>query len=177
MVAEVQITVDEKTAIGLISKKQFCTAAHFFCTFICRCFARLQRKTSRNFLVTRFMAEMSHVFLFNIFFFHCRSIIFTLVAASTSHFLTATTKFSCFSSNKKILSFAFLSRASSLSLSFSLSFAGLSPTLSLSLSLHGYRNNFRFPFSSLVVSASQDTGGYAISRQKNLELHLGCHTC
>ena len=30
---------------------------------------------------------------------------------------------------------------------------------------------------SLVVSASQDAGGYAISRQNNLELHLGCHTC
>ena len=23
----------------------------------------------------------------------------------------------------------------------------------------------------------QDAGGHAISRQKNLELHLGCHTC
>ena len=30
---------------------------------------------------------------------------------------------------------------------------------------------------SLVVTASQDAGGYAISRQNNLELHLGCHTC
>ena len=30
---------------------------------------------------------------------------------------------------------------------------------------------------SLVVSASQDAGGYAIARQNNLELHLGCHTC
>ena len=41
----------------------------------------------------------------------------------------------------------------------------------------------RFPLSafvfidSLVVSASQDAGDYAISRQNNLELHLGCHTC
>ena len=37
----------------------------------------------------------------------------------------------------------------------------------------------QFPLSvsidSLVVSASQDAGGYAISRQNNLELHLGCH--
>ena len=42
------------------------------------------------------------------------------------------------------------------------------------------RYYFRFPFSSywaLVVSALQDAGGYAISRQNNLELHLGCHTC
>ena len=30
---------------------------------------------------------------------------------------------------------------------------------------------------SLVVSASQDAGGYATSRQNNLELHLGCDTC
>ena len=29
---------------------------------------------------------------------------------------------------------------------------------------------------SLVVSALQDAGGYAISCQNNLELHLGCHT-
>ena len=30
---------------------------------------------------------------------------------------------------------------------------------------------------SLVVSALQDAGDYAISLQNNLELHLGCHTC
>ena len=29
----------------------------------------------------------------------------------------------------------------------------------------------------LVVSVLQDAGGYAISRQNNLELHLGCYTC
>ena len=28
-----------------------------------------------------------------------------------------------------------------------------------------------------VVSALQDASGYAISRQSNLELHLGYHTC
>ena len=27
------------------------------------------------------------------------------------------------------------------------------------------------------VSALQDAGSYAISRQNNLDLHLGCHTC
>ena len=44
----------EKTTIGLISKKPtFARAEHFFCTFLCRCFPRLQRKTPRNFLVTR----------------------------------------------------------------------------------------------------------------------------
>ena len=30
---------------------------------------------------------------------------------------------------------------------------------------------------SLVVSASKDAGGYAISRQNNIELHLGWYTC
>ena len=39
-----------KTTIGLISKKSnFAHTAHFFCTFLCRCFARLQRETSTNF--------------------------------------------------------------------------------------------------------------------------------
>ena len=46
--------------------------------------------------------------------------------------------------------------------------------------IYGYRNNFRFPFSYLLtlwLSASQDAGGYTISRRNILELHLGCHTC
>ena len=62
----------EKTTICLISKKSnFARAAHNFCTFLCRCFARLQRETSRNSLAIRFMEEMSYVFLLT--FFHCRS--------------------------------------------------------------------------------------------------------
>ena len=45
-----------KKLIGLI-------AAHLFCTFLCRFFARLQRETSRNFPFTRFMCSCSlHVF-------------------------------------------------------------------------------------------------------------------
>ena len=47
-------------------KSNFIRGAHFFCTFICPCLARLQRETFRNFLVTRFMEEMSNVF-------YCRS--------------------------------------------------------------------------------------------------------
>ena len=39
-------------------KTIFARAAHFFCTFLCHCFARRQRETSRNFLVTRLMEEM-----------------------------------------------------------------------------------------------------------------------
>ena len=53
--------------IGLISKKATLHVEHNFCTFLCCCFARLQRETSRNFLVTRFMEEMSYVFSFTFF--------------------------------------------------------------------------------------------------------------
>ena len=123
-----------KTTIGLISKKSnFASAAHFFCTFPCRCFPRLQRETSRNFLVTRFMEEMSYVFSFT-FFFTAAHFHLALVAASISHFVTAATKFSCCSSNKKMSPLFFISRSRSLSPFFSLSFAGLPPTFSFSLS-------------------------------------------
>ena len=56
-------------------------------------------------------------------------------------------------------------------------------TINISLILETTRIQKQFLLSvfvfidSLVVSASQDAGGYAISRQNNLELHLGCHTC
>ena len=62
----------KKKSIRLISKKTISHVQHTFCTFICRCFARLQLPSSRNFLVsTRFIEEMSYVFLST--FFHCRS--------------------------------------------------------------------------------------------------------
>ena len=52
------------------TKKKLLDVQHtFFCTFLCRCFTRLQRETSRNFLVTRFMEEISYLFLFTLFFF------------------------------------------------------------------------------------------------------------
>ena len=56
-------------------------------------------------------------------------------------------------------------------------------TISVSLILYTTRIQKQFPLSvfvfidSLVVSALQDAGGYAISRQNKHELHLGCHTC
>ena len=72
----------EKTTVGIISKKSTLHVQHpCFCTFLHRCFGWLQRETSRNFLVTRFMEEMSDVFFFPVFFFSL-SLIFTLVAAS-----------------------------------------------------------------------------------------------
>ena len=56
-------------------------------------------------------------------------------------------------------------------------------TINLSLILKTTRIQKQFPLSvfvfidSLVVSASQDADGYAISRQNKIELHLCCHTC
>ena len=100
----------EKTTIGLISKKAtFTRAVNFFCIFHCRWFAWLQRETSRNFLVTRFMQKTSYVFLFPFF---SLSLIFTLVAASISLFLTTATKFHVVPPTKSV-SFVFsLSRSS-----------------------------------------------------------------
>ena len=116
--------------LTVISKKVTFRVQHTFCTFLCRCFARLQRETSRNFLVTRFMEEMSYVLSFN--FFTTAHFHFALVAASISHFVTAATTFSCCSSNQKnCLHRFFISRSKSLS---SLSFAGVPPTFSFSLS-------------------------------------------
>ena len=122
------------------------------------------------------------------FFFTAAHFHLALVAASISHFLTASTIFSCCSSNKKIMSpLFFISRSRSLSVFFQVSFAGLPPTFScsinLSLILQKTRIQKQFPLSvfvfidSLVVSALQDAGGYAISHQNKLQLHLGCHTC
>ena len=74
-------------------KRNFARATHFLRTFLCRCFiARLKCEISRSFLVTRFMEEMSYVFLF-LYAIFPPSLIFTQVAASISHFLTAATKF------------------------------------------------------------------------------------
>ena len=107
----------EKTTIyrcRVISKKATLYAQHTFLN-LCDCFARLQRETSRNFLVTCFMEEMSYMFLFSFF---SLLLIFTLVAASISHFLTVATKCSCCSSTKKCL-LCFLSLALTLCRSFS----------------------------------------------------------
>ena len=125
----------EKTTMGLISKKATLHVQKtFFVHFFCHCFARPQRETSRNFLVTRFMEEMSYVFLFTFLF--SLPLIFTFMAARISHFLTAAANClncSCCSSIKKSPLF-FISGSSSLSLFFSFSFAGLSPAFSFFLS-------------------------------------------
>ena len=59
----------KKTTIGLISKKATLHVQHTFCTFLWRCFARLQGETSRNFLV----CSCSLFVCLFVCFFHCRS--------------------------------------------------------------------------------------------------------
>ena len=92
----------ERTTIGLISKKKknFARAAHFSCTFICRCFARQQSETSKNVVVTLLWRKCrtSHVLVH----FFSMPLIFSWVTASISHFLTAATNSYCSSSNKKM---------------------------------------------------------------------------
>ena len=74
---------------SIVSKEKK-LAAHFLCAFFLPLFCTT---ATWNFLVTRFVEEMSYVFLFDFFFFlACLPLIFTWVAASISHFLTATTK-------------------------------------------------------------------------------------
>ena len=131
----------ENTAIDLISKKATLHVQHTFFLYIsliCRCFARLYVKPPETSgLVTRFMEEMSYVFLFTFF---SLPLIFALVAASISRFLTAAAKFSCCSSNKKMSPLLFISR-SILAIALCCSFSRwASPTFSqffcLSLSLY-----------------------------------------
>ena len=76
---------------------------------------------------TFFMEEMSYAFSFT-FHVSAADFLLALVATSISHFVTAATKFSCCSFNKKYL-LCFLSLALDLCRPFS-----LPPTLSFSLS-------------------------------------------
>ena len=85
--------ISEKKTIyrsRVISKNATMHAQHTFLN-LCRCFVE----------------EISYMFLFSFF---SLLLIFTLVTASISHFLTVATKFSCCSSTKKCL-LCFLSLA------------------------------------------------------------------
>ena len=115
--------------IGLITKKATLHVQHNFCTFLCCCFARLQRETSRNFSdVTRCLEEMS---------FLCSFTFFPLPLIFTLHwwlkFLILSPPLQNFHvvlpTQKGLLSFI-ISRSRCLSPFFSLSFAGLPPTFS-----------------------------------------------
>ena len=87
------------TLFLLISKKKNLHVQHAFSTFPCRCFARLQRSTkTSNFLVTQYfyggiVACAYPIFCFlcgvHVHFYLSLPLIFTLLAAIFSHFLTA----------------------------------------------------------------------------------------
>ena len=141
------------------------------------------------------MEEISYSFLFTLFF-HCRSfspwwplafLIFS--GAKFSHSSSTKNCLLCFSSLSLALCRAFYRLASMacrllslfLCLSLSLYSKLLDMTINLSLILMITRIRKPFLLSVLIFidslfSASQDAGGYAISRQNNLELHLGCYT-
>ena len=142
-----------KTAIGLISKKATLHVQHtFFCTFLCRCFARLQRETSRNFLVTRFMEEMSYVFSFTffslplIFTLHWWPLAFLILSPLLQNF------FVVLSTKKKCLLCFFFSALDLCRPFFLVELRLPAPYFPFSLYFSvGHRNNFRFPFSSLLT--------------------------
>ena len=149
--------------------------------------------TSRNFLVAHFMEEMTYVWIVVHFFFtaaHCH------IGGPTSicHFLRTATKFSFCSLNKQ-MSPLILIISRSFSRWASLACCLLSLFLCVSLSLYSKFvdmttlicklntlgnmdtetiSAFLFCLYWLFsdVFASQDMGGYTISHQNNLELHL-----
>ena len=146
----------EKTKIGLISKKAtFARAAHFLCTFLCRCFARL------HVLRRKCCTCSCH------FFFHCRSfsprwplaflifspplqnfMLFLQQKMSPLFLLSRSSSFSCWASLACRLTFSFFL---CLSLSLFSKFVDMTINLTLILKTTGYRNNFPFPFSSLLT--------------------------
>ena len=119
----------------LSAKKQLCTCSTLYCTFLCRCLARLG---PHDYNVKLPEISLEEMFLFT--FFHCRSFspCIWLVVASISYNVTATTKFSCCSSNKKMSLFLplFIDVGRPFSLWASLACRLLSLFLCLSLALY-----------------------------------------
>ena len=123
-----------KTTIGVISKKATLRVQHTFLYVSLPFFCTTTRWNFQKLLSYKFYGGNVVRFLVH-YFFTAAHFHLALVAASISHFVTAATKFSCCSSNKKMSPLFFISRSKSLSPFFSLSFAGLPPTFSFSLFL------------------------------------------
>ena len=160
----------------------------FFVHF-CLCFALLQRETCRNFLVTRFMEEMSYVVVrVLVHFFFSPPLIFTLHWCPLAflnlsrplqnfHVVVPTKKsLLCFLSLALDLCHSF-SRSASLAcrlpslflcLSLALNSKFVDMTINLRLILYTTRIQKQFPLSvfviidPFVVSALQNASGYAI---------------
>ena len=123
-----------KTTIGLISKRATLHVQHtIFCTFLCRCFPRLQRETSRNFLVTRFLQGMSHVLSF-IFFFTAAHFHLSWWPLAFLIFSSPLQNFHGVLPTKKMSPLFFTLALDLCHPFFSMTFAGLPPTFSFSLS-------------------------------------------
>ena len=60
-----------------LAKRQLCTCSTLFCTFLCRCFARLQLETSRNFQQLLVLRRKCRTCSRSLFFFTA-AMIFTL---------------------------------------------------------------------------------------------------
>ena len=104
-------------------KSNFARAVHFFCSFLCRCFERLQCETSRNFLVPCFMEGMSYVLSFTFF---SLPLIFTLHwwLLAFLIFSPPLQNFHVVLPTKKCLLCFFISCSTYLSPFFSMNFAG-----------------------------------------------------
>ena len=101
-------TVEKQQLVYKLAKKQLCTCSTlFFVNF----FAVILHNYNVKLPETSWLHEMWYGFLFSFF---PLSLIFTLVAADISHFLTAATKFHVVSPTKMTPLF-FLSRSSSFS--------------------------------------------------------------
>ena len=167
----------EKTTIGLISKKTTLHVQYISLPLFCTTTTwNFQKLPSYTFYGGNVVPVVVH------FFSHAH---FHLVAAWISHFLTAAKfvlpKNSSLSSALALCRFFLVElRWPVADFIFSLYSKFVDMTI-INLSLI-QRIQKQFPLSifvfigSLVVSASQDADGYAISRQNNLVLYLGCHT-
>ena len=87
-----------------LAKKQLCTCSTLFLYISLPLFCTTTTRNFQKLPGTRFMEELSYVFLFTFF---PLSLIFTQVAASISYFLTAATKFNVVPPIKDVAFFRF----------------------------------------------------------------------
>ena len=104
------------------------------------------------------------LFLYLIYrFIFSQPLIFTLQAASISHFLSATMKFSGFSPDEiHLLCFQ--------SLTLVLSFSVIHVSVNI-------KNNIEKDTTLLLISSLKVWAAMRFPSKQNLELHFGCHTC
>ena len=174
----------EKTTIGLISKKATLHVQH---TFFVHFFAVVLHDYNVKLPETDWLHVLCRKCRTCSCSFFSLPLVFTLVGASISYFPTAATKFSCCSSNRKNVSFVFLSLALALCRSFSrwaslaCRLLSLFPWLSLSLYSNFVNmtitlNNTDIETISLSFFVFLD-GLLCDFPPQNLYLYLGCHTC